>query len=46
MSFSRNLDNTDWNSLRNDDMDTYTNNITEQITKLAKKNKNIFQIKK
>ena len=37
MSFSRDLDNTDWNSLRNDDMDTYTNNITEHITKLANK---------
>ena len=36
MSFSRDLDNTDWNSLRNDDMDTYTNN-TEHITKLANK---------
>ena len=37
MSFSRDLDNTDWNSLKNDDMDTYTNNITEHITKLANK---------
>ena len=37
MSFSRDLDNTDWNSLRNDDMDTYTNNITEHITKLVNK---------
>ena len=37
MSFSRDLDNTDWNSLRNDDMDTCTNNITEHITKLANK---------
>ena len=36
MFFWRDLDNTDWNSLRNDDMDTYTNN-TEHITKLANK---------
>ena len=37
MSFSRDLDNTDWKSLGNDDMNTYTNNITEHITKLANK---------
>ena len=37
MSFSRDLDNTDWNSPRNDDMDAYTNNIKEHITKLANK---------
>ena len=43
MSFSRDLDHTTWNSFKNDDMDTFTNNITEHITKLAK---NIFQIKK
>ena len=36
-SFSRDLDNTDWSSLKNDDLDTYTNNITECITKLATK---------
>ena len=36
-SFSRDLDNTNWNSLKNDDLDTYTNNITECITKLATK---------
>ena len=36
-SFSRGLDNTDWSSLKNDDLDTYTNNITGCITKLATK---------
>ena len=36
-SFSRDLNSTDWNSLKNDDIDTYATNITECITKYAAK---------
>ena len=36
-SFSRDLNNTDWNSLKNDDIDIYATNITECITKYATK---------
>ncbi|MES9994358.1 MAG: reverse transcriptase family protein [Candidatus Thiodiazotropha sp.] len=37
LSLSRDLDNTDWSALKSDDIDTYTNNVTERITELAKK---------
>ena len=36
-SFSRDLNNTDWNSLKNDDINIYATNITECITKHATK---------
>ena len=36
-SFSRDLNDIDWSSINNDDIDEYANNITECITKLAKK---------
>ena len=36
-SFSRDLNDIDWNSITNNDIDEYANNLTECITKLAKK---------
>ena len=36
-SFSRDLYDIDWSSIKNNDKDEYANNITECITKLAKK---------
>ena len=36
-SFSRDLTNTHWNSLKTDDIDEYAKNITDYITKLAAK---------
>ncbi|MEW8546861.1 MAG: endonuclease/exonuclease/phosphatase family protein, partial [Candidatus Thiodiazotropha sp.] len=43
-SFTRDLNNTDWKSLKNEDVDTYATNISECIIKYATKhipNKNI-----
>ena len=36
-SFSRDLNDIDWSCIKNNDIDEYANNITECITKLAKK---------
>ena len=36
-SFSGDLNDIDWNSIKNNDIDEYANNLTECITKIAKK---------
>ena len=36
-SFLRDLNDINWNSIKNNDIDEYANNLTECITKFAKK---------